>query len=292
MMRMYKLIATDMDGTLLNSVGEISPKNLDYVKKAIDHRVEFAIVTGRPYISVKGFLKSSSLSCSVIGCNGAQVTGSDGKLVKAGYMNKDSLLKVMGLSGGEDVYYQIYDDYYIYTRSRLQFIRMLKHYSTKSIKRQITPGRIINGFRRLFFTEVKVIDDLRAFAAREDRNFYKIQISSDSQPRLNEIREKLKPIPDIDVTSSSYFNIEIGPKGVTKGTALRDLAAFKKIPASEVIAIGDNYNDIPMLLYAGCGVAMENAVQAAKDIADFCTKANDDDGVAYAIEKLIFGNCE
>lgn len=289
---MYRLIVTDMDGTLLDSFGGIPPKNLDAVKKAIDSGVEFAIVTGRPYISVKGLLKSNSLSCSVIGCNGAQVTNRDGKLIKAHYINKDSLLKAMRLVESRDVYYQLYDDHYIYTKSRLQMVKMLKNYSTKSIKKQITPRRIIGGIRRLFFIEVKVMGDLVGFASQEDKNFYKVQIASLSQEELNSIREGLKGIPDIDITSSSYFNIEIGPKDVTKGTALKELASVKNIPPEEIIAMGDNYNDIPMLEYAGCGVAMENAVSAVKDSADFYTKSNDDNGVAYAIEKLIFENAQ
>lgn len=285
---LYRLIVTDMDGTMLNSLSEIPEENLGAVKRAIDSGVEFAIVTGRPYASVKDLLKSSGLKCSVIGCNGAQVTDENGKLVRAHYLNKESLLEIMRLASSRDLYYQIYDDHFIYTRSRIQMLKMLKNYSTKSIRKHITLRRILGGVRRLFFAEVKVEGDLISFVSERDIGFYKIQISSLSQDELNGMRDDLKSVPGIDITSSSYFNIEIGPENVTKGTALAELARIKDIPREEIIAMGDNYNDMSMIEYAGCGVAMENAVPPLKDKADFITKSNDECGAAYAIEKLIF----
>jgi HAD superfamily hydrolase (TIGR01484 family) len=110
MMHLYKLIVTDMDGTLLNSIGEIPPENLKAVQRAVEKGVEFAIVTGRPYVSVKGLLKSNNFTCSVIGCNGAQVTDEHGKLVKTHYINKNSLINAMKKAEENDVYYQLYDD--------------------------------------------------------------------------------------------------------------------------------------------------------------------------------------
>lgn len=285
---LYRIIVTDMDGTLLNNLGEIPKKNLESIRKATAAGAEFAIVTGRPYSSVRGLLQSSNLKCSVIGCNGAQVTDENGKLVKAHYIRKESLLEIMRMAESRDLYYQIYDDHYIYTRSISQMLKMLKNYSGKSIKKHITLRGILGGFKRLFFADVKVEGNLMSFASNRDEGFYKVQISSLSQDELNGMREELKSVPGIDITSSAYFNIEIGPEGVTKGTALEELARIKNVPREETIAMGDNYNDMPMIEYAGCGVAMENAVPPLKDKACFITKSNEDCGVSYAIEKLIF----
>lgn len=288
---MYKLIVTDMDGTFLNSLGEIPEENLDAVKRAINKGVEFAIVTGRPYVSVKKLLESSGLSCFVIGCNGAQVTDKKGSLVKAHYLNRDSLLEIISLVESEDIYYQLYDDNYIYTKSRIKLLKMLKHYSGKSIKGHVTVNRIIKGIKRLFFVEVRVKSDLMGFASEEGRNFYKIQIDSLNHEKLDSVRMNLiSRIQDIDITSSNYFNLEIGPKNITKGTAVKELAALRGFKPEEIIAMGDNLNDIPMLEYAGCGVAMGNAEPEVKDRAGFITKENDEFGVAYAIDELIFKN--
>lgn len=285
---LYKLIVTDMDGTLLNSIGEIPRKNMDAIKSALGMGIEFAIVTGRPYVSVTKLLDDNKIICSVIGCNGAQVTDKDGKLVKSHYINQSSLIKVMEIAKKRDLYYQVYDDNYIYTRSRMQMLKMLKNYSGKSIKKHLTLRRIIGGIKRLFFVEVRVKPNLLQFVLQKNTGFYKLQIASLSQEELNSVRDEIKSIPDINITSSNYFNIEIGPYGITKGTAVEELAKAMNISSDDIIAMGDNYNDIPMLEYSGCGVAMENAESPVKDKADFFTKSNDDNGVAYAIEELIF----
>lgn len=285
---MYKLIVTDMDGTFLNSLGEIPAKNLEAVKKAINQDVEFAIVTGRPYVSVKKLLNDNELSCSVIGCNGAQVTDREGRLVKAHYIDRGSLFAIMKSAEEKDLYYQLYDDRYIYTRSRLQLLKMLKNYSGKSIRKHITLKRILGGIKRLFFIEVRVKPNLMEFVRNNEVGFYKIQIASLNRGELDKLLPELKAIPNVDITSSNYFNLEIGPKGINKGTALKELAEIGGIERDDIIAMGDNLNDVPMLMYAGCGVAMENAEEEVKSKAQFITKSNDEDGVAYAIDRLLF----
>ncbi|HBM79959.1 MAG TPA: hypothetical protein DD426_03845 [Clostridiaceae bacterium] len=287
---MYKLIVTDMDGTFLNGLGEITRKNIKAVKKAMKRGVQFAIVTGRPYVSVKDILNDVKITCSCIGCNGAQVTGSDGKLITSHYLDTDNLIKIIRIAKEAGLYYQLYDDHYIYTSSRLNLLKLLKSYSKKSIKRHITLRRLYRGIKRLFFTEVSLKHDLLGFVSERRNKFYKIQIASVSAEDLDVVCKKIRDVPDIDITSSNYFNIEVGPKGVTKGTALEELAKSMNIKREEIIAFGDNFNDIPMLQYAGCGVAVKNAEPPVKKEADYITKSNEDNGVAYAIEKFIFND--
>lgn len=289
---MYKLIVTDMDGTFLNSFGEIPVKNLEVVNKAVDLGVEFAIVTGRPYVSVKKLLEDNGLSCFVIGCNGAQVTDREGRLVKAHYINRESLIAIMKSAEDKDLYYQLYDDRYIYTRSRLQLLKMLKNYSGKSVRKHITLKRILGGIKRLFFIEVRVKPNLMEFVQNNDMGFYKIQIASLSRGELDKMLPELRAIPDVDITSSNYFNLEIGPKDINKGTALKELAEIGGIEREQIMAMGDNLNDVPMLVYAGCGIAMENAEEEVKSKAKFITKSNDDNGVAYAIDQLLLKTAE
>lgn len=287
---MYRLIVTDMDGTFLNSYGNIPAENLQAVKKAESMGIEFAIVTGRPYSAVKRLLKTNKIRCAVIGCNGAQVTDADGRLVRSHYINKESLLKVMRLAQDRNIYYQIYDNNCIYTRSIIQAIRMIKRYSPKSVKGHFSFKSVLGGLKRIFFNEIRLKPDIISFASEEGREFYKVQIASLNRQELERLHKDLMDVPDIDITSSNYFNIEVGPKGVTKGTALRELAEEIGVPREEIIAMGDNLNDLPMLEYAGCGVAMGNGETEVREKADFITRANDDLGVAYAIEKLVFNN--
>lgn len=276
-----------MDGTFLNSLGEIPDRNLRAVKKAIELGVSFTIVTGRPYAAVKRLLKKNDLKCAVIGCNGAQVTDENGELINARYIKKDNLLKIMRLAEDRDIYYQIYDDYHIYTKSIIRAARMVKNFSGKSIKGHVSFNSIIGGIKRIFFMEIRLKHNILEFASDAKREFYKVQITSLDPNELVRLKNDLKDIDGIDITSSNYFNIEIGPKGVTKGSAVKILADKLNIKREEIIAMGDNLNDLPMIEYAGCGVAMENGEPIVKEKADFVTKTNDEFGVAYAIEKMI-----
>lgn len=285
---MYKLIVTDMDGTFLNSYGNIPHGNLNAVIEAQKRGVQFAIVTGRPYSAVKRLLRTNNLKCAVIGCNGAQVTDSKGRLIRSHYIKKESLLKIMRLAQDRDIYYQIYDDTSIYTRSLVQAVKMIRHFSNKAVKMHFSYRSILGGLKRIFFAELRLKPDIITFASDKRRQFYKVQIASLKQEELLRLKKDLLDVDGISITSSNYFNLEIGPKGVTKGTALCELSEEMGIPKEDIIAMGDNLNDIPMIEFAGCGVAVGNAEDAVKEKADFITKTNDELGVGYAIRKFVF----
>lgn len=87
---------------------------------------------------------------------------------------------------------------------------------------------------------------------------------------------------------SEPFFLEIMPKGVDKGEALAKLAESLDIDQSETMAFGDQANDLSMIKWAGCGVAMGNAIDDLKDNAQYVTASNDDEGIAKALEKLVF----
>ena len=105
-------------------------------------------------------------------------------------------------------------------------------------------------------------------------------------PGLDRIRSALKALPGIDVTRSGPNNIEILPHGVDKAVGIRDMAGKYGIPAENVMAVGDEENDIPMLDAAGWPVAMGNAAEEVKRHARFVTLTNDEAGVAAAIRRL------
>lgn len=288
---MYKMIVSDMDGTLLNSFGQISKKNKDAIKKVISRGIEFVIVTGRPYSSVKDLLKYNDIKCNVIGCNGAQITDNNGKLIKAYYIDKKSLIKMIEIAEKNKVYYQIYDDNYIYTKSRIELLKILKNYpkNLKAKKLNVITAiiGIIRGINRLFFSEVIVKKDMLKFVNSMDIGFYKIQLSSLDTKLLSNIREIYNNIPNISITSSAFFNFEVSPCDITKGSALEEFAKLKNIKREEIMAFGDNYNDISMLEYAGYAVAVDNAVEEVKKKAHLVTLSNDNDGFSYVINQKI-----
>ena len=106
------------------------------------------------------------------------------------------------------------------------------------------------------------------------------------------LRKELMAIPELSISSSMYNNLEVNAKGADKGSALLWLADYLGIDREETMSFGDGENDIPMIQAAGIGVAMENALDTVKAAADMITLKNDEDGVAAAIRKIIFGSSE
>lgn len=106
------------------------------------------------------------------------------------------------------------------------------------------------------------------------------------------LRKELMAIPELSISSSMYNNLEVNAKGADKGSALLWLADYLGIDREETMSFGDGENDIPMIQAAGIGVAMENALDTVKAAADMITLKNDEDGVAAAIRKIIFGSNE
>lgn len=110
--------------------------------------------------------------------------------------------------------------------------------------------------------------------------------------QLEVLRKELMAIPELSISSSMYNNLEVNAKGADKGSALLWLADYLGIDREETMSFGDGENDIPMIQAAGIGVAMENALDTVKAAADMITLKNDEDGVAAAIRKIIFGSSE
>ena len=113
---------------------------------------------------------------------------------------------------------------------------------------------------------------------------------SRGQYAFTDVIKKIEEIDKLSITSSAADNIEINAAGAQKGQSLLDYAAAKGIQREEIAAIGDNLNDESMIQAAGTGVAMGNAVPQIKTIASFVTKSNNEDGVAWAIDKIIADN--
>ncbi|HBH3034913.1 TPA: HAD-IIB family hydrolase, partial [Clostridioides difficile] len=133
---------------------------------------------------------------------------------------------------------------------------------------------------------VIVKDDLREEIFKKD--ILKFVIIEEKNPSiLDEIRKELRKVQGIKITSSWPNNIEVMNEGVDKGNAVKILAEKMNIDREDIIAFGDNYNDIEMIKFAGLGVAMGNAEEFIKQEADYVTDTNQDSGVAKAIYKFL-----
>lgn len=120
-------------------------------------------------------------------------------------------------------------------------------------------------------------------------NIYKFLFIDNEREKLVKLRQELSTLNGINISSSWDNNLEVMDNWVSKGNSLEFLCNKLKISAKDVIAIGDNENDLTMINYAGLGVSMGNAADIVKNNADIITTTNDEDGVAKIIEKYVLG---
>jgi Cof subfamily protein (haloacid dehalogenase superfamily) len=146
-------------------------------------------------------------------------------------------------------------------------------------------------WNKLLKTEIKVeveeINNPIEEAGRLKDRILKVIVFNDNAELLAKIRKEISEKLEVQITSSYVDNIEIMNKGVSKGRALEILGGYLGVSREEMIAIGDSENDLEMIKFAGLGVAMENAVDEVKRVADYITKSNMEDGVKHVIEKFI-----
>ncbi|MBW4827211.1 MAG: Cof-type HAD-IIB family hydrolase [Clostridiaceae bacterium] len=270
----YKLIAIDMDGTLLNSKNEISKKNKDVIKKVTDKGVKVVLSTGRIFPSALHYAKSLEIETPIISCNGAYVVEHDKlNIIYEKPISVEVSKEVINLAEKKGIYYHFYDDTTFFARRFSETVNNYYKLNEKIDKKERIDIRIIDN-------PIEIIDSERPLV-------YKFVFVEDDREKLLEFRKEAIKIDGIEVASSWWNNVEIMNKGVSKGRALIELCNVLNIDKSEVVAIGDNENDIPMLKIAGLSVAMGNGEEEVKKIADVVTKTNDESGVGEAIEKFV-----
>jgi len=272
--KMYKMIAIDLDGTLLNSEKKISAQNKTALRHAMEKGVKIVICSGRIYAFAGKYAREVGSKEPVITCNGAVIRSTDtGEVLFSRPLSTTDCLKVIELCHEEDIYFHFYTDDTMYAEK-------LERSALNIWKRnmELPEEERIN---------LQITDDAGKILKSSDKPPIKLVAISDDAGKLSRVREKAERIGSVDVTSSGSNNFEVVAKGINKGMALEFLSGKLGINRNEIIAIGDNENDAPMLRYAGMAVAMGNADKAIKDMADFVTLTNDEDGVAEAIKKLI-----
>lgn len=271
---MYKLIACDLDETLLNDNKDICERNLAAITKArIQYGVKFIPATGRGYTCIDNVLHSMDVFDApneyIISNNGGIICENKGfkelTFHKLPFENAKQLF-AYGVEKGLCVQVFTAKDVYAYQldEDEKEWLFMFK------------PDAII--------MEENSIDFL------EHISIAKILFKQNDMDFLRRIAEDMKPITkEVSVSFSSNRYLEMNHKGVDKGMGLLELTHHLGIDIKDTIAIGDNYNDVAMLKVAGLSVAMENAPQEIKDMCNYVTQRdNNDGGVAEVIEKFIF----
>lgn len=263
---MYKLIALDMDGTLLNSDKKVT----DRVKSAIDEArkkgIKVVLISGRGYLGIENYIEELGIEDLVVTLNGAVVIDpKDKSIVFSEFLDGEIALDVIKENEERDLYTLLFTATDIHIEKLNDFSKIYE--DNDGIK--LTPvGRLSEFFHDHSVGKLIMIDD---------------------HERLKGIREELvnKYSDKANLTFSFPYFLEMFSPLIDKGVTLSKVAAYYGIKSSDVIAFGDAENDIEMLKYAGLGIVMGNASDSIKKYGDYVTASNDEDGVAVAIEKFI-----
>ncbi|CAD5899801.1 Haloacid dehalogenase [Carnobacterium maltaromaticum] len=267
---MIKLIAIDIDGTLLNSQHRLTQKVIETIKRAKAQGVKIVLCTGRPIVGILPYLEKLDLLDSTdiaITQNGALVQETASKKVLSHLtIELEQLKEIEKFSKTQKAQLTFFDDKKMYTLHP-------------------EPNKLLFDDAKLLHTELTVIDkkDLSS-----DMLLTKAMFLGDS----TEIDQLLLDLPpsfydEFYCVRSVSYNFEFLNRGASKGEALKVLAESLNLKPENVMAIGDAENDRSMLEYAGSAVVMENALLEIQALATFVTKSNDNDGVAFAIEELV-----
>ena len=276
---MIKLIAIDMDGTLLNEKKHIDKAQKEAIHEAIEAGIKIVLCTGRPLYGILPFYEELGLSeldseGYVILNNGCSIHKTkDWELIDQVNFTSDDIDYLYKFSEGYDINFTLVNDYYYFNID-----------DRKPTDELITDA----GF---------VFSDITNISLKEAKNgkhkIIKIMFLGNPNIMANFQKENENILKDkySGVLSQPYV-YEILPKGNNKGTGLKKLAKKLGIKQEEIMAIGDGNNDIEMFEYANYSVAMENGTELAKKAAKYETDSNENDGVAKAIRKYALNHLD
>ena len=263
----YKLIAADIDDTLLNRQKELTSVTKAALIQAQKNGVKFAVASGRLPYGVRPYaemLEVFRYGGYYMGFNGGAVINSRGELIGSSYLDSKYIRPVYDILRTANVSTMVHKGAEIY--------------SDRSVNRYTKLESDVIGL------PVTPVDDLPAFI---DWDIHKFLIGGEPDV-LKPLEQRLIAAlgDEVDIYLSAPWFLEVMPKGTNKGTGLQMICQDAGIDPSEAIAFGDSYNDIFMLEAAGLGIAMGNAEEAVKAAADTVTDDCDRDGIAKALREL------
>ena len=270
-----RLIALDLDGTLLDSEKRLSERNRAALEGAAAKGVHVVPTTGRFFGMMPEPIRALPFVRYAITVNGAQVYDreTDAALARA-EIPVATAIAAMEVLDGFDCIYDCYQENWGWMTDAMQ--RKAERYAPDAHYL-----KMIREFRR-------PVPELKAHLAAKGADVQKVMLFARDAADLPAIRAALAArFPELVLTQSTRNNIEINHALAHKGEAMRRLAEALGFGLPECMAFGDGLNDLTMVRDAGLGVAMANAAPEVLAAAKHVTLSNDEDGVAAAIEKFI-----
>ena len=289
---MYKLVAIDLDGTMLNHYGEITEKTKEIVIKCVEKGVEIVLASGRPIDSIKAISEEMGIRGYFIAGNGALVYDiQKDEMIYENYIKKEKVLEIIKICEENSIAYNVYTDRVILT-TNLKF--NVLYYYKENLKKKENKK-----------TNISIVENMYEYVKNmKEEKFLKVTICDENDSIFHSIVKKIKEINGIEVLEIAhmsrkiiqqgteeipveYFYTEISACHVDKWNAIEFLMKKLGLKESEIMAIGDNVNDKQMIKNAGMGVALKDSTLEVIEVAKEITDTNDNDGVAKVLEKYI-----
>lgn len=272
-----KLIALDLDGTVLTDSNTLSDRVKRSLERAIQRGIEVVAASGRPYGSMpKNVLGIDGLNYSITS-NGAAVYDNSGRRIHSSLISENDVISLLKITEEFDLIFEAFVDGLTYTDSR---------YTANPLK---------YGCSEAYVDYVKAshghIDNMREFIYNHRRELDSIEIVCTDAKKRAQIRQLVKDSTcEFYITSSSENFIEFMDKSATKGNAVDWLCKHLDVKQEHTCACGNADNDADMIEQAGFGAAVENASKLCLDCADIIVPSNNNDGVARLIEIILDKN--
>jgi len=282
---MIKLVASDLDGTIIDKDNYIYENNFKAIQDLNKSKMNFVICTGKTYPITKRLCSNINASYGIFG-NGSQIIDlKTGKEIYKNLLSKNEVLTCVEIAKKHNLHIHIYTDKEVISEELLYLD--LRNYKLQTETKSESS------------MEFKIVDNIQKYLINNNFNVCKLVITSDTSTTSakNEIENtldvcattirKFGNYKDV-IINKEYEYLDITPKNVNKDTALKFLGEYLNIKSNEMLTIGDNLNDFDMVKNAGVGVAVANAYQELKQVANYTTlNPVEKGGFAEAIYKFI-----
>lgn len=272
-----KLAATDLDGTLIASNGEISTENFEAMEKTIKKGLYIVPTTGRSFYEMPKELRERKSYTHCICSNGAVIFDRDGNEIWKSTFSMDKTMELFGILSEYDTMIEVYTKGTPVTET------------SKLTKEAYIHYRVEENYHDVLTATRKGVENLKSFLSENSEGAEMFNIFFSDAGERKEAFERIGKLDYVELTTSMASNMEILQRSVNKGSSLKMLCEKLKVKKEEVMAMGDSRNDLTLLSAAGTALAVANACDDLKKVADEVICSCDESAMAYALSRFVQG---
>lgn len=272
-----KLAATDLDGTLIASNGEISTENFEAMEEAIKKGLYIVPTTGRSFYEMPKELRERKSYTHCICSNGAVIFDRNGNEIWKSTFSMDKTMELFGILSEYDTMIEVYTKGTPVTET------------SKLTKEAYIHYRVEENYHDVLTATRKGVENLKSFLSENSEVAEMFNIFFSDAGERKEAFERIGKLDYVELTTSMASNMEILQRSVNKGSSLKMLCEKLKVKKEEVMAMGDSRNDLTLLSAAGTALAVANACDDLKKVADEVICSCDESAMAYALSRFVQG---